>query len=192
MKFGNLRSGSVPRVRAGSMRGFMKPPVATVDESPKEPVRMGPKLIRHTGTLFDSEALGAVYIEQYMNEDDDAIFELVSMTAFGSLRINLFKIDHHLNMYYYDRLNTVYIGKLGGHYNKACDETGVYFTSSMFELTEDEQNAISAAFVKVKNFYDIEHILVQAIVNNYKRFTAHEALIASVLSQVPTKENHAL
>ena len=192
MKFGNLRSASAPTMRPASVRQFKKLIVSAADKVPKEAVRIGPKLVKHNGTLFDSEALGAVYIEQYMNEDDDAIFELVSMTALGSLRINLFKIDHHLNMYYYDRLETVYVGRLGGHYNKACDETGVYFTSSMFVLNEDKLKTISEAFVKIRNFYDIEHILVSFIVNNYKRFTAHKELITSVLSQIPSKENHAL
>ena len=186
MKFGNLRSGSVPRVRAGSMQGFVKPAPAP-DDTPEPEVRLGEKYIRHSRPAFGLSELTYYCLAQYLDKNDDCIFELILADRPAPVRIRLFHIDHHLNVFWYDDETKVYFGKLGGHYDKAHNETGIYFTSSDFEFTEDELKHMSKLFAERKNFYDIEEDFIVTIMDNYTRFTKHKELSASIVKQIQTK-----
>ena len=186
MKFGKLRSGSIPRVRAGSMRGFVKP-VSAQDDAPEPEVRLGEKYIKHSRPAFDLNELTYYCLAQYLDENDDCIFELILADRPAPVRIRLFHIDHHLNVYWYDGDLKVYFGKLGGHYSKECKETGIYFTSTDFMFTDDELKNLSKLFAERKNFYDIEEDFIVTIMDNYTRFTKHKELSTSIVKQIQTK-----
>ena len=183
MKFGNLRSGSVPRVRAGSLKGFVTPTRVTIPE-PDPEVRMGEKIVRHTRPAFGLSDLKYYCLSQYLDKNDDCIFEITIADGPEPVRIKLFHIDHHLNVYWYNEGNKEYFGKLGGHYNKSHEETGIYFTSTDFVFTEDELKNLSKLFATRRNFYDIEEEFIVTIMDNYERFAKHKELSVSIAKQV--------
>lgn len=182
MKFGNLRSSTFPRVRAGAMKSFVTPPRKP---KPEPETRIGEKIVQHTRPAFGIAALKYYCLSQYLDENDNCIFEITLADGPEPVRIKLFHIDHHLNVYWYNNGNKEYFGKLGGHYDKAHNETGIYFTSSDFALTEDELKQLSALFAKCRNFYDIEEDFIVTIMDNYERFAKHKELINSIIAQIP-------
>ena len=184
MKFGNLRSTTFPRVRAGSMRSFVTPARVAKPE-PDPEVRMGEKVISHTRPAFGLSDLKYYCLSQYLDKNDDCIFEITIADGPEPVRIKLFHIDHHLNVYWYNNGSKEYFGKLGGHYDKAHNETGIYFTSTDFVFTEDELKSLSELFATRKNFYDIEEEFIVTIMDNYGRFVRHKELIDSISSQIP-------
>lgn len=187
MKFGNLRSSTFPRVRAGSMKSFVTP-ARKAKPDPDPEVRMGEKVISHTRPAFGLSDLKYYCLSQYLDKNDSCIFEITLADGPEPVRIKLFHIDHHLNVYWYNNGNKEYFGKLGGHYDKAHNETGIYFTSTDFVFTEDELKNLSALFAKCRNFYDIEEEFIVTIMDSYGRFAKHKELINSITSQI-SKEN---
>lgn len=183
MKFGNFRSGSVPRVRAGSLKSFVTPTRVTIPE-PDPEVRMGEKIIQHMRPAFGVRELRYYCLTQYLDKNDDCVFEITIADGSEPVRIKLFHIDHHLNVFWYNKGTKIYFGKLGGHYNKSHEETGIYFTSTDFVFTEDELKNLSKLFAARKNFYDIEEELIVTIMDNYGRFAYHKELISSIKSQI--------
>lgn len=183
MKFGNLISSTFPRVRAGSMKSFVTPKrVATPEPDPE--VCMGEKIIQHMRPAFGLNSLKYYCLSQYLDKNDDCIFKITIDDGPEPVRIKLFHIDHHLNVYWYNKDNKEYFGKLGGHYDKAQNETGIYFTSADFVFTEREIERLSRLFAQYKNFYDIEAEFIATIVDNYERFAKHKELISSINDQI--------
>lgn len=189
MKFGNLRSSTFPRVRAGAMKSFVTPPRKP---KPEPETRIAEKIVQHTRPAFGIAALKYNCLSQYLDENDNCIFEITLADGPEPVRIKLFHIDHHLNVYWYNEGNKEYFGKLGGHYNKSHEETGIYFTSTDFVFTEDELKNLSKLFATRRNFYDIEEEFIVTIMDNYERFVRHKELIDSISSQIPKEAGASL